>query len=58
MDKWGHTGVRQMIGEAVPPLFTMLHGRVLAALAEGRDVPEALSEEDERCQKALAKLDG
>ena len=56
MDKWGHTGVRQMIGEAVPPLFTMLHGRVLAALAEGRDVPEALSQEDGRCQKALAKL--
>ena len=57
LDKWGPTRVRQMIGEAVPPLFTMLHGRVLAALAEGRDVPEALSEEDERCQKALAKLD-
>ena len=56
MDKWGHTSVRQMIGEAVPPLFTMLHGRVLAALAEGRDVPEALSQEDGRCQKALAKL--
>ena len=34
MDGWGHTGVRQMIGEAVPPRFTMLHGRVLAALAE------------------------
>jgi len=58
MDKWGPTGVRQMIGEAVPPLFTMLHGRVLAALAEGSDVPEALSQEDGRCRKALAKLDG
>lgn len=56
MDKWGSTGVRQMIGEAVPPLFTMLHGRVLAALAEGSDVPEALPQEDGRCQKALAKL--
>jgi len=57
MDKWGHTGVRQMIGEAVPPRFTMLHGMVLAALARGREVPEALSQEDGRCQKALAKLD-
>ncbi|MCQ3804231.1 MAG: DNA cytosine methyltransferase [Acidimicrobiia bacterium] len=57
MDTWGHTGVRQMIGEAVPPRFTMLHGRVLADLAEGRDVPEALSQRDGRCQKALEKLD-
>ena len=56
MDKWGPTVVRQMIGEAVPPLFTKLHGRVLAALAEGRNVPEALSQEDGRCQKASAKL--
>ena len=56
MDKWGHTGVRQMIGEAVPPRFTMLHGKVLAALAEGHEVPETLSQQDGRCQKALAKL--
>ena len=56
MDKWGHTSVRQMIGEAVPPRFTMLHGKVLAALAKGHEVPETLSQRDERCQKALAKL--
>ncbi len=56
MEKWGHSGVRQMIGEAVPPRFTMLHGRVLAALAEGREVPELLRQDDRRCQKALAKL--
>lgn len=56
IEKWGHTGVRQMIGEAVPPLFTKLHGRVLAALAEGRDLPKALHQDDRRCQKALAKL--
>ncbi len=56
MDNWGPTGVRQMIGEAVPPLFTMLHGRVLAALAEGCDVPEAIPQEDGRCQKALVRL--
>ncbi len=56
MDEWGHTGVRQMIGEAVPPRFTRLHGNVLTALAEGRDLPRTLSEGDVRCQKALAKL--
>lgn len=57
LDACGHTGVRQMIGEAVPPRFTTLHGRVLAALAEGREVPETLSQQDERCRKALAKLE-
>ena len=56
MDKWGPTGVRQMIGEAVPPRFTRLHGEVLAALAEGNEVPAALPQQDERCNKALAKL--
>ena len=56
MESWGHTGVRQMIGEAVPPRFTMLHGRVLAAFAEGREEPETLLQEDERCEKAMAKL--
>ena len=56
INTWGHTGVRQMIGEAVPPRFTMLHGRVLAALAQGCEVPETLSQQDGRCQKALAKL--
>lgn len=53
MERWGHTKVRQMIGEAVPPRFTKLHGRVLAALAQGR---ETLSQDDMRCQRALVKL--
>ena len=56
MNKWGHTGIRQMIGEAVPPRFTTLHGKVLAALAEGRNVPETISQKDPRCLNALAKL--
>ena len=58
MERWGHTRVRQMIGEAVPPRFTKLHGRVLAALAEGRETPPTLSQDDVRCQRALAKLGG
>jgi DNA (cytosine-5)-methyltransferase 1 len=32
----GMTSVRAMIGEAVPPLFTKLHGTVLAAFLRGR----------------------
>lgn len=34
LKKWGHTNIREMVGEAVPPLFTMKHGRVLRALLE------------------------
>ncbi|MDE2955856.1 MAG: DNA cytosine methyltransferase [Bacteroidota bacterium] len=56
MDKYGHTPVRQMIGEAVPPRFTTLHGQVLAALALGKDLPDTLSQQDSRCLKAHAKL--
>ena len=32
---WGHTDVCAMIGEAVPPLFTRKHGKVLASLLSG-----------------------
>ena len=37
LKRWGHTNVRSMIGEAVPPLFTTLHGRVLRALLENKN---------------------
>ena len=56
IQSWGLSRVRQMIGDAVPPRFTMLHGRVLAALAEGREPMVALPEDDPRCLKAHAKL--
>lgn len=56
LDRYGHTGIRQMIGEAVPPRFTMLHGDVLAALAMGRELPAMLSRQDPRCLKAHARL--
>ncbi len=56
LEKWGHTGVRQMIGEAVPPRFTHLHGKVLAALASSREAPEILADDDPRCRAAVAKL--
>ncbi len=35
LKEWGHTNVREMIGEAVPPRFTALHGRILRALLDG-----------------------
>lgn len=56
MEKYGHTPVRQMIGEAVPPRFTALHGQVLAALALGKELRDTLSQQDSRCLKAHAKL--
>ena len=56
LDAWGHTPVRKMIGEAVPPLFTSLHGRVLAALHEGRVPPLAIDAVDPRCMKARARM--
>ena len=58
IDSWGHTPVREMIGEAVPPRFTELHGRVLAALADGRDCPATLMQDDVRCRSGLSKLRG
>ncbi len=57
IDSWGHTPVRQMIGEAVPPLFTELHGRVLAAIHKGRDLSLAIDSDDPRCSKARSRLD-
>jgi len=54
---WGHTPVRQMIGEAVPPRFTELHGRVLAAIHEGRDSSLAIDSGDPRCSTARLRLD-
>lgn len=54
--KFGHTNVREMIGEAVPPGFTRMHGQVLHGILrrEWERAPMALS--DERCVKAWAKL--
>ena len=56
MDSWGHTRVREMIGEAVPPRFTKLHGTVLATLVDGHEPKDALRQEDWRCKAALEKL--
>ncbi len=56
LEQWGHSNVRAMIGEAVPPLFTKKHGRILASLL--REVPPriALSAEDIRVSSARRAL--
>jgi DNA (cytosine-5)-methyltransferase 1 len=54
--EWGHTNVRAMIGEAVPPLFTRKHGRVLASLLAGVPPRVALSADDRRVSSAMRAL--
>ncbi len=56
LKKLGHTNVREMIGEAVPPAFTKLHGEVLHGILtlDWSRAPMALS--DERIIKGWTKL--
>lgn len=57
LKRWGHTNVRAMIGEAVPPLFTQKHGRVLAQLLRGIPPRLAMSAQDQRVVAARRALD-
>lgn len=56
LEKWGATNVRAMIGEAVPPMFTELHGRILMGLLTQRKAPPAISLSDPRITRAIATL--
>ena len=56
LEEWGHTNVRAMIGEAVPPLFTRKHGTVLMALLRGQCPKGALRIDDGRLAIAAASL--
>ena len=56
LDRWGPTFVRTIIGEAVPPKFTALHGRSLARLLSG-NVSALASKDDQRVLKARQRLD-
>ena len=57
LKKWGHTNVRDMIGEAVPPAFTEKHGRVLHDLLTGTSSPDDLiPSENVRCVRPTTKL--
>lgn len=56
LNEWGHTNVRAMIGEAVPPLFTRLHGATLVGVDTGKWSSPPISLSDERCANAREKL--
>jgi DNA (cytosine-5)-methyltransferase 1 len=56
LERSGHTNVRAMIGEAVPPLFTRLHGKVLLAILDHGRTTRLLPATDSRCTKAMKPL--
>lgn len=55
LQKWGHTNVRDMIGETVPPHFTRMHGLALRDILAGENT-QLLLASDERCTRARRKL--
>lgn len=56
LQKYGHTNVREMIGEAVPPAFTRLHGEVLYGILQRKWKRAPITCSDDRCEKAWVKL--
>lgn len=56
LKKWGHTNVREMIGEAVPPAFTRMHGDVLRGLFSNQWSLAPISLSDDRVTRAWAQL--
>ncbi|GHB81439.1 DNA cytosine methyltransferase [Persicitalea jodogahamensis] len=54
--KYGHSNIREMIGEAVPPLFTEQHGKVLKDILRINLPITAIDNKDQRCKLALTKL--
>ena len=56
LKKYGHTNVREMIGEAVPPAFTKLHGEILQGLLKRSWTRTPMALCDERVTKGWIKL--
>lgn len=58
LERWGATNVRAMIGEAVPPRFTELHGRALARVlsCSGRGRTSLLSVSSDPIERAHRRL--
>ena len=56
MAKWGHTNIRVMIGEAVPPLFTKQHGEILQCVLKRKTRANLITYSDRRCKSARKKL--
>jgi len=57
LKRWGHTNVREMIGEAVPPRFTEMHGHAIRAILEEKSEVALLPENDPRSKKATRLLE-
>lgn len=56
LERWGHSNVRAMVGEAVPPQFTSMHGEVLVGALTGEPVRAAIVASDERMMRARQRL--
>ncbi len=56
LSELGHTNVREMIGEAVPPAFTKLHGEVLRGILRGKCESAQIALRDDRCVKGWVNL--
>jgi DNA (cytosine-5)-methyltransferase 1 len=56
LERWGATNIREMIGEAVPPMFTRQHGLALVGLLTGKRTIANLSVNDDRVRKARSWL--
>lgn len=56
LERYGHTNLRAMIGEAVPPLFTAMHGRLLVRLLSGNPPGATLTSGDQRVKAATLAL--
>lgn len=56
LEKYGHSTVREMIGEAVPPAFTKLHGEVLYEVLYSNCSRDWMALSNERSVNAWEKL--
>ncbi len=56
LERWGHSNIRAMIGEAVPPAFTEQHGCILRAVLNNEPIDQAIPAADKRVTNASAKL--
>lgn len=57
LERGGVSELRAMIGEAVPPRFTKMHGEVLVSLlTHADDDPPLIEQSDRRCENARRRL--
>lgn len=56
LERYGHTNIREMIGEAVPPKFTEMHGSILRELLTDAGPSSAMSDSHPGYIKAIRGL--